>query len=60
MQDIFKPEINQISLIMKETIYGFTVALKMYQLYMFLKTKDVIKKSQNSIKNKVHFVDTLS
>ena len=35
-----------------ETIYGFILAPKKYHLYMFLKTKDVIKESQDSIKTK--------
>ena len=45
---------------MKETLYGSTLAPKKYHLYMFLKIKDVIRESQYSKKNKVHFVDTLS
>ena len=60
MQDIYYLEIDQISLTMKITFYAFTLALKKYHLYIFLKTKDVTKESQYSKKNKVHFVDTLS
>ena len=37
---------------MKETFYGFTLASKKYHLYMFLKTKIVIKESQYSTKIK--------
>ena len=60
MQDIYYLEIDQISLTMKKTFYAFTLALKKYHLYIFLKTKDITKESQYSLKNKVHFVDTLS
>ena len=60
MQDVYYLETDQISLIMKKTFYGFTLALKKYHLYTFLKTKDVIKESQYSTKNKVHFVNKLS
>ena len=43
MQDIYYPEIDQISLIMKETFYGLTLAPKKYHLCMFLKINGVIK-----------------
>ena len=59
MQDIYYPELDQISLILKETSYGITLAPKNYHLYMFLKINDVTKESQYSTK-KVYFVDTLS
>ena len=59
MQDIYYPELDQISLILKETSFGFTFAPKNYHLYMFLKINDVTKESQDSTK-KVYFVDTLS
>ena len=59
MQDISYPEIDEIFLNMKETVYCFTLALKKYHLFMFLKTKDVTKESQYSIKIKyilfIHF-----
>ena len=44
---------------MKETFYGFILKPKKYNHYMFLKINVVIKESPYSIKNKVHFVDTL-
>ena len=50
MQDIYYPEKDQISLSMKETFYGFTLALKKYHLFVFLKTKDVTKEPQCFIK----------
>ena len=45
MQDIYYPEIDQISLIIKETSDGITLVPKKYQLYTFLKIKDVTKES---------------
>ena len=51
--------ISSISLILKETSFGITLAPKNYHLYMFLKINDVTKESQDSTK-KVYFVDTLS
>ena len=52
MQDIYYPEIDQISLIMKKTFYGITLVPKNYHLYTFLKINDVIKESQYSTKIK--------
>ena len=52
MQDIYYPEIDQISLIMKETSYGITLVQKKYHLYTFLKANDVIKESHYSTKSK--------
>ena len=52
MQDIYYPDIDQISLFMKKTSYGITRALKKYHLYMFLKINDVTKESQFSTKIK--------
>ena len=52
MQDIYYPEIDQISLIMKETSYGITLVPKKYRLYPFLKINDVTKESQYSTKMK--------
>ena len=52
MQDIYYPEIDQISLIMKETSYGITLVPKNYHLYTFLKINDVTKESQYSSKIK--------
>ena len=43
MQDIYYPEIDQISLIMKETYYGITLVPKKYHLYTFLKINDDTK-----------------
>ena len=60
MQDIYYPEIDQTSLIMKATFYGIALAPRKYHPYTFLKINDVIKESQYSKKNKVYFVDTLS
>ena len=48
MQDIYYPEIDQVSLIMKETSYGITLVPKKYHLYTFLKTKNVTKESPYS------------
>ena len=48
MQDIYYPEIDQISLIMKETFYDITLVLKTYHLCTFLKINDVIKEFQYS------------
>ena len=45
MQDIYYPEIDQISLIMKETFYGITLVLKKYHLFTFWKINDVTKES---------------
>ena len=52
MQDIFYPEIDQISLIMKETSDGIILVPKKYHLYTFLKITDVTKESQYSTKKK--------
>ena len=52
MQDIYYPEIDQTSLIMKETFYGITLVPKKYHLYTFLKKNDVIKETQYSTKIK--------
>ena len=52
MQDIYYPEIDQISLIMKEKSFGFTLVPKKYHLYIFLKINDVTKESQYSTKIK--------
>ena len=52
MQDIYYPDIDQTSLIMKETIYGITLVPKKYHLCMFLKINDVIEESQESTKTK--------
>ena len=43
MQDIYYPEIDQTSLIMKEKLYSITLVPKKYHLYMFLKINDVKK-----------------
>ena len=51
MQDIYYPETDQISLIMKETFYAVTIIPRKYHLYMFLKTNDA-KDSQYSTKLK--------
>ena len=68
MQDIYYiiiiiDIIDQTSLIWKETFYGITLVPKKYQLYMFLKIKDVIKESQYSTKIKyislIHFQEEL-
>ena len=48
MQDIYNQELDQISLIMRETFYGFILAPKKYHLHMFLKINDVTKEFQNS------------
>ena len=45
---------------MKEIYCGFILAPKKYHHYMFLKINVVTNESRYSIKNKVHFVDTLS
>ena len=54
-------ETDQISLITKETFYGFILAPKKYHHYMFLKINVVIKESPYSIKIKyilsTHFQD---
>ena len=60
MQNIYYQVTDQILLTMKETYYGLTLVPKKYHPYMFLKIKVAIKESQYSIKNEVHFVDTLS
>ena len=52
MQDICYPEIDPILLIMKEIFYGITLVPKQYQLYTFLKIKNVIKESPYSTKIK--------
>ena len=52
MQDICYREIDQISLIMKETSYGITIVPKKYHLYTFLKINDVTKESPYSTKIK--------
>ena len=44
----------------KRNILWYYTCTKKYHPYMFLKTKDAIEESLYSIKNKVHFVDTLS
>ena len=63
MQDTYYPEINQISLIMKETFYGITLVPKKYHLCMFLKINDIIEESQYSTKIKyilmIHFHEKL-
>ena len=48
MQDICYPEIDQILLIMKETVYGITLVPKKDHLYTFLKINDVTKESPYS------------
>ena len=50
MQDIYHPETDQISLIMKETSYGITLVTKKPHLHMFSKIKDFMKVSLYSIK----------
>ena len=59
MQDIYYSEIDQISLIMKETSYGITLVPKKYHFYTFLQINDVTKESQYSTKIKyillIHF-----
>ena len=61
MQDTYYLEINQISLIMKDTSYGFTLVTKKYHLYTFLKINDVTKESPYSTKIKyillIHYQD---
>ena len=52
MQDIYSPELDQISLIMKKTSYSITLVPKQYHLYTFLKINDVTKESQFSTKIK--------
>ena len=52
MQDIYSPELDQISLIMKKTSYSITLVPKKYHLYTFLKINDVTKESQFSTKIK--------
>ena len=59
MQDICNPEIDQTSLIMKETCYGITLVSNKYHLCMFLKINDVIEESQYSTKIVYIFFDTL-
>ena len=53
------PEIDQTSLIMKETSYGFILALKVSPLYVF-EDKRCYKRIPIFYKNEVYFVDTLS
>ena len=59
MQDIYYPEIDQTSMIMKETYYGITRAPKKYHRYTFLKINDATKESHYSTKIKynllIHF-----
>ena len=59
IQDIYYQELDQTSLTMRETIYGFILAPKKYHLLMFLKINDVTKEFQNSFKIKnillIHF-----
>ena len=52
MQDICYAEIDHILLIMKETSDGITLLPKKYNLYTFLKIKDVTKESPYSTKIK--------
>ena len=52
MQDIYYPEIDQVSLFMKETSYGKTLVPKKYHLCTFLKINDVTKESRYSTKIK--------
>ena len=52
MQDTYYPEIDQVSLIMKETFYAITLVPKKYHLCVFLKINDVMKESQYSTKIK--------
>ena len=52
MQDIYYPEIDQISLIMKDRSYGIKLVTKKYHLYTFLNINDVTKESQYSTKIK--------
>ena len=52
MQDIYYPELDQISLIMKKTSYGITLVPKKYHLFTFLKINDVTYESKNSTKKK--------
>ena len=56
MQDIYYPEMDQISLIMNETSYGITLVPKKYHLYTFLKINDVTKESPYSTKIKYIFL----
>ena len=55
------PEIDQISLTMKETFYGFKLASKKYHHYLFSKTNVVTKESPYPTKIKyillIHFVE---
>ena len=60
MQDIFYPEIDKNSLIIKETSDGITLVPKKYHLYTFLKITDVTKESQYSTKLKYILFHTLS
>ena len=63
MQDIYYPEMGQISLIRKETFYGITLVPKKSHLYTFLKINDVMEESQYSTKKKyfllIHFQEEL-
>ena len=52
MQVIYHPEIDQTSLIMKETSHGITVVPKKISPSYFLKINDVPKESQISTKIK--------
>ena len=52
MQDIYCQVTDQTLSTKKEIFYCITLVPKKYHLYMFLKTKDAIKESQNSTKMK--------
>ena len=60
MRDICCQKIDQVLLTTKNIYYGNTHVRKTYHLYMYMKTKDVTRKSPYSTKYKVPFVDTLS
>ena len=50
MQDVYYPEIDQTSMIMKKTFYAITHVPKKNHFCMFLKINDVIEESQYSKK----------
>ena len=52
MHDIYYPEIEKTSLIMKSIAYGITLVPKKYHLYTFLNINDVTKEYQYSTKIK--------
>ena len=56
MQDIYNPETDQTSLIMKESFYGITLVPKKYHPYVF-EDKRCYKRIPIFYKNKIYFVD---